>query len=450
MLAIVGCSSDNSGEGNKPRSTVNSRLSPNAVAALTGQTAIFEAGNGAGGGGVQDSFLSRVVSEKASLAIRHATQAATGGAVATVQAKAERVTDVMHSSDCVTNVQEAQEPSQPGSPIAFKRVTVEVSGPNCGMEMNLKISVLGDPVQICNQSGSNFDCKFVGLVNLTYRIFDEQLQRDLGINRGHMNLSLDFEIHQSGGRQTGQPQTLDAEISAQFDVKTVDAEERSYTVVAKQALDFEITESSGSTQGQAKGSATETIDFRDESAGVSSNLKATLTASGRVANARFVVDGVEVTEGAYVNERAKIANSMMPKFGTNESFSTSESEGTSESGESTRANEPPRDWACLIRNLDESQVYIGTGSLEFVAESKARQACQYGEGAPCSWSVRCEMQERTSNAWYCEAKDLSTGLLSGGESNSRVQAQYEALQACFGGGNPSSCRAEDDRCVFQF
>jgi len=96
--------------------------------------------------------------------------------------------------------------------------------------------------------------------------------------------------------------------------------------------------------------------------------------------------------------------------------------------------QPPtaeRKWVCTVKDYAKKNIYIGYGPVEFVAGSKAKQACQQAGSKECYSTSDCEEQETNPQAWFCEAKNYSNGKIFSGTGASKTEAGFFAQKSCF-------------------
>jgi hypothetical protein len=320
-------------------------------------------------------------------------------------------------------------------------------------------------------------CKFNAAMKMSYRILDEKLASQLEVTSGHMNMNFEVDQTMPAGQGGQADMNMVMKGKGGFDLKAVDLDGQPHLISGTQDINMKMIMPVPS-QGQQSvpqlfGGMKEELRYLHQASGVESFLRATLTMNGNNANENYSVDGVSVTAEAYVSERDKFANSMMA-FGKQESAN-----GSSDTQQPTHPQpptnpipqptsqpfpqpptqpvpQPPtqpnpptnpqplppstdRKWVCVVENYSNKDVFVGYGSVEFVARSKAKQACQNTAGNSCSSLEECEQQDPNPNAWYCQTKNYATNRIFDGTGGSKTEAGYNARKACFlASGNSSS------------
>lgn len=268
-------------------------------------------------------------------------------------------------------------------------------------------------------------------------------------------------------------------MKAAFDLRAVDLDGHAHLISGNQNLKMQtmiaIAKDGQASAPQILGGIKEDLQYLQEPSGTSSKLMATVTFNGTGGDGKFFVDGLEVTEKAFKAERDKFANSMMSLTKEQDDEPTEQQEPSasqSQPGPSAPSPSPapvplpgpaprpfpqpqpstPAKWACMTEDYSTKNVFIGYGSVDFVAQSKAKQACQALLNAKCSSVTNCEEQEIDLQAWYCEGKNDSTNHFFSGTGASKLEAGFNARKACFSesGSAATSCRTiYDSSCTRQ-
>lgn len=475
---VAGCSSGGGGGGGGapagPADSVNSKLTSSAVGAFTGQTALFESSRGQNNG--QSHAQPRHVlglTEMAAMPPVNSEKAA-------VQAKVDRLNRVLYNGACKFETKNPTNTTN-GVPQQFQPMQVKISGAGCPLELSLQISIDGmGGASPCTSQGA-MTCRFSGQVKMSYQVLDAKLATDLQVRSGHVNLSFDIDQKMPDSSMgSGGPIESEFKNKAVFDFKAVDLEGHAHLISGSQDMNIKMV-MDPSSQGQTSapqiyGGMKEDLQYLDEASGVKSTLSAVGTANGGKPEGKFFVDGNSVTESAYMTERNKFANSMMGATGESQENSnqTGSSDPTAQpqqplpqpQPQPQPLPEPPPHppapvpqpptgggaWACVIQDYSTSDVFIGYGPQEFVASSKAKQACQASGGSNCEFSAKCEVQESNPQAWYCETKNYSNSRVFGGVGASKIEASYSAKKECLAKSNSSgsSCsNIAQATCVHQ-
>jgi hypothetical protein len=470
---IAACS--NGGSGNSgPNGNVNSKVSEKAAHTLASQTAMFEMGRSKTGNDsnwMADDLVSSVQST---------------GSKSEVQQKVNLLNQSVHTTACKVEFAPTggTVSTQSNQGLQFSPGKMKISGASCPIEVSLDITLLGaSGASPCQESQAGMSCKFNAAMKMSYRVLDQKLAAELGLTSGHANMN--FEIEQAlpiGPSGSTGPSQFDFGMKnkAAFDLKAVDLEGQPYLLSGHQDINFKMVMPApgpGQTSvPQLFGGAKE--DLKYETAGVSSSLLATATINGSSPDEKYYVDGALVTLKAYVLERQKFENSMMsmgPREQQENPSQTSQPAPMPVPGQATPgpvpqppvpapqppvpapqppapipqppapAPQPPagdRKWICVSEDYSNKNVFVGYGSVEFVAKSKAKQACQAASPNSCSASMTCEEQEANPNSWFCETKNYATGGVYNGSGASKTEASYAARKDCFdaSGSSSGSCQ----------
>lgn len=487
LLFLAGCSNNNSsgGGGSKPADKVNSKISREGSGAMTGQTALFEVTHSMGQSKKSETNQPKVdignvlINNKNLLSF--AVQSYSANSVNSesqkeVKSKTDLLSRSIQSGACVVNLQ--NENKSENTPKQFAPMKIKITGNTCPIEVSMEMQLAGiDGKNPCENQQNNMNCNFNARMRLNYRVMDERLAQQLEVKSGSMSLS--FELQQIVVDGAGQiEQSMNGK--SYLELKAVDLKDQLYLISGSQKINMKMVMSEPSPNNppssQAFGSISEELQYLHEASGTSSSLIASLTMNGNEANERYVVDGVSVTAEAYELERNKFANSMMA-FGQTEEDKEKQSDNQPPPNNNTPPRPqppvPPHDdttepppapnpvtppnppspptppspepkdsrWVCVVKDLRTDNVHIGYGAVEFIAKSKATQACQNSSDS-CSGSPTCEEQtESNPSAWYCEAKSYG-GKVYSGSGRSQTEASFAARKECINKNSkkPSECR----------
>lgn len=476
---LAGCSQGGSSNSDQnPKSTVNSKITGSAASALSGQTAVFEASRSLS----QSSGMAFTESALPRIAMMEAMSGGRGGSE--VEAKTSRIATLIQNGGCQIDLQKPNQSGAMDGTIAenFSPLKMKIAGSTCPMEISFEMLMTSPAGQPCQSTKHGMVCFFTATVKMTYRVLDANLASELGVANGQSNMT--FEVNQTLPSQSGsmssdpmsgeEPMKMAIKGKANIFSKAVDLSGGAHLITGEQNINMTmvISPQAGSVP-QAAGSVQEGLKYLQTASGVESNLSAELIMKGNSADEKYFVDGVRVTAQAYMSERDKFANSMMA-FTTNGDQQTPDrggrpspdtgyppggdlppsNTGHTPSNPSTPSQPSPSgEWVCVIENYDSRNVFIGYGTQEFIARSHATQACQgAGSVTSCSSVYKCEQQELSVDAWYCEAKNSDTGRVFGRSGHSKVEAGYFARRECFhfSGSSARSCgTVYDSDCVRQ-
>lgn len=465
---LVGCSSGGSDDKNaQPQDKVNSKITGHASGALSGQAGVFEASQSRS---QKNSNLTRVMNHKFLFAAQLQSPNSNSESQTATQEKAQRLNQSISSSACQVDLMPGAAPSGPvgGAAAEFKPMKLKISGLGCPVEINFETTMIGVGGNPCQKTQGVLSCQFRINAKMSYRVLDDKLSQELETSSGHFNMSFDIDQTLPDGSAAQASMNMIMKGKSSIDIKAVDLQEKVHMISGSSDANITMLMPTGPGPGpqpmpQMSGSMKEELNYLQEASGISSALSASITFSGSSPDEKYFVDGVSVTATAYANERDKFANSMMA-FGTQDGDQNN-SPGNSQPlpnpnnpnpfpnpnpGPGPIPNPEPSDrrWACIVDSYSPVQVFIGYGSVEFVARSKAKQACQ-ATGVSCSSNIFCEEQAANPKAWYCETKSYSHNLTFGGEGASKIEASYFARRACYGSTNATCSSISDSSCAQQ-
>ncbi len=458
---IAGCTSNSGGPGGgaAPKGNVNTKIAQSGTAALTANTAIFEAGQGARGPNLMQLKTLESTSAKASQSKSEAQKM--------TQAKKDRVLTAMQNGNCkmdfVNPSDSLQAPSQ-SMAAQFPKLKMKVSGASCPMEMSLEMHMGSNMEDICQEAQGVAHCKFSYKVNMTYRVLEQKLKEELGVVSGEMSMVFNADETLPADFSPEEAFTQITKMKADMNLKVVDLDSQVYLISGLQDIDIKMIQSMSGHQMNfaVTGAAKEEFRYFAQATNTESNLVATAVFNGTSATEKYLVDGVEVTAEAYMAERDKFANSML---NSNDSGNQGEQNPPVETepptdlqplpGQPTPAPAPPVNptpvpfagYACMLQDNVSRNVFIAYASQERIASSKVKQACQQATGNSCNGFADCEQQELNSSAWFCEASNA--GKVFGGFGASKVEAQYFAKKDCIEQTNSGSWYVHDSDCVHQ-
>lgn len=456
-LLAAGCSSGGgNGSGDKAPGNGSSKITSNGIKALTGQTAIFEAGQA----------LAKNKNTQAGQFVRDAVQKMSAhdtSETVAVKSKSALVQKSVQTGACTIGIENPQNSSGSRSSLSTgtSPLKMKISGRSCPLEMNMEISLVGmDGRMPCGDASSaSASCQFNTQAKMTYQVLDEKLAEQLEVRSGQIAIVIETEQVMPGpnANQMG----MDMKHKGNFDLKAVDLGGQVHLISGKQEFNLKMTmpvqQPNGVSMSQGMGGGKEDLQYFQQNTGVSSSFNFVATFSGSSVDERYFIDGNSVTKEAYIRERTKFANSMMePKVGMqNEQSVSSESElnphqpielpppqqGTTlpQPGTPPGPIFPPspqpspadKKWACVVKDYSTDDLFIGYGPVEFAAKSKAKQICQSAVANPnCDSSARCEQQEENSQAWFCEVRHYVHGKIYNSAGASKIEASYLARKSC--------------------
>ncbi|MBL7670072.1 MAG: hypothetical protein JNM39_06270 [Bdellovibrionaceae bacterium] len=170
---------------------------------------------------------------------------------------------------------------------------------------------------ICSERPGAFVCQFNINVNMTYRVQDEKLAKDLQASSGHIKMRLGME--QTSPSKDNQ-MDMNIKSKADLDLKVVDPNSKAYLISGAQEFKMQIASQSAGPESspdmsagvQMFGGMSEQLHYSAEATGVESDLNASIVFNGNSApEEKYFVDDVFVSSEAYASERDKFSNSMM-------------------------------------------------------------------------------------------------------------------------------------------
>lgn len=475
VLAVLfaGCSKGGGGGGGggavAPQGTVNSKISGAASKALTGQAALFNASRNQG----NNPSANATLIEAALLNAELASKPKVSESKAAAKAKANSVSKVINSSACKIDpgAMDAPRGKLEGAAEQFKPFHMTVSGEGCPVAIHMKVTMDGvggaDP---CQPKGDVKICKFASTMTMTYQVRDEKLANELEVRSGHVKMKFDIEEIVPGdndGRSGPTKIEFGGGGTGSVDIRAVDLQGKVYLISGSHDENMKVVQSPSNdgpipTQ-EIHGILKEEFKYVDEAAGVSSIISANVTINNNNVVGKFLVDGVSVTEEAYRSEVEKFANVMMESGPSQNQGNggNQPQDGSDEDPDSPNPPAPPnppvppsqpndRKWICVIEDYSNQNVFAGYGPVEFVARSKATQACNDTQPNRCSSFENCEEQSANPNAWFCRTSNDQTGQRFDGSGASQTEASYLARKACFKGSGSATwyCnKVYDSDCV---
>ncbi len=465
---LAGCSSGG-GSGSGSGGTPTSKITGNAVGAFSGQTAIFEISNQIANNNKNAASLKNFVFADAYLSATNPTQA-------DVQKKSTNLNRKFQSNACKIKIDQNRNTgaARRSAAESFIPTKMKISGSSCPVEINFDITMTGiDGVNPCQPSGKDTSCKFKAGMKMTYQILDDNLAREMEVRSGHVNMFFDVDQKMPAAQEPSEqmPQmNMQMKSKSNFDLKAVDLSGQAHLISGQQDADIRMMMTIPEQgQGQLElpqvfGGMKEDLQYSQESTGISSTLNGSIVMNGSSGEEKYFIDGVPVTAAVYKEVHAKFENSMIAfnNGGQSEAQNGSPIGGGSQTHyppEQPQYPQPPQPpspnenkWACIVQNYSNSTYFIGYGSVEFVATSKAKQACQSNANNNCSTSADCEKQEINPKAWYCEVQNYSNRKIFTGEGASKLEASYLAAKSCADENinNPRSCSSPTNAdCVRQ-
>lgn len=461
----VGCGGKNgSGSGGGGPT----QLSDKASRAFSGQTALFEASRSSAQGREFGLTNSALIMRAAAGSPSSKDQ---------VNAKTQQASQMINPSVCkiAPLFKKTTGTDLKGANAVFAPMEMKISGASCPVEVSLKIDTSAPD---CQQLDGQEVCHYKSTVQMAYQVLDDKLAQTLEVRSGHVNMS--FDLNQSNvapGSMSGEGGkiSLIMKNKASIDFRAVDLAGQanllngSLDFDLKQNIDFGKMDPNSSQPPEMKfeifGAAHENMRYVQESTGESLTLSAEFAANGgpNTAVEKYFINGQAVTSDQYRQEHEKFQNSMMSAAGG--SAPTGGSTGSSTGGSAPTQpqdsqgpqapntgggqtqpvppvqSQPPSEsrWVCMTENYSTRQVFVGYGSIEFAAKSRAEKACNDVQ-ASCGLTT-CEQREGDTQAWFCEIRNYGNNRSFNGSGASKLEATYMARSQCFteSGADAASC-----------
>lgn len=307
---MVGCSSGG-GDNKGPRADVRSKITDKGNNALTGQTAVFEATQGLGGG---RSFMTEVV---ANIAGKNENLSESKKAT---KGKVGRINSAIHNGQCQI---QNRHPSNANAEIgygsigSFPQMQITIAGPQCPVEVDLAITIAGNSEDICQESGKMKTCKFAANMKMTYQIVDRRLAEELQVTSGRMNMRFNIEQAFPGDSSSSSPnETINIIMKRNTEIsfEAFDLNNQAHVVTGTQNFDINMTMTpspNSNNADQVIATMKEDLQYKHEASNTSSSFSANISVNGNNARELYTIDGISVTGETYATEREKFANSMM-------------------------------------------------------------------------------------------------------------------------------------------
>jgi|GEM_PF-4092099 len=387
MAVLVGCSNNSGGSGNggptkQPLKPISPASKTAAAEALTGHAAMFETTKATGEtAGKNSQVYSQVFAAMSAVNPEGSNppsdKSDTKRELTQKKSKLKRTLDeAIQGADCQMSppmaASTAAKPNRPGRPgrpsqpdqgsssqagSSIPPMKVVLNGEKCPVDISFEISIDQPQEQVCrNEAGSSL-CQFNGKLIMVYRVLDQALKNELGVSFGSMTMKFAMQTEtkfpagsERGSKITAAPPApvMGNKIKGIFEVefKVTDLNDKTYVMNGSQEMNVMIPLYRGSPSqpqpnpGMAGIIGSGSLNFRyfvegtDEGVELIANFKS----DGKTATSKYLISGQEVSESVFMEEMAKIENSLMNFGGQNES-----SAGPSESvpGESVPPGQLP-------------------------------------------------------------------------------------------------------------
>lgn len=289
------------------------KIISNGSGALTGQTALFEVSQNLG---EKRGLTNAVLTLPADTTPSEARK--------TIKGKVSRIHEVITAENCQIEASQPTDKIDPsnGAAALFPRFKVVIAGPHCPMEVTLNMNVVGDSSdthEICNDSPKEKVCKFIGRMEMSYRILDEKLSEELQVSNGELHMLFKVEQTFAGDSSLSiqEPPNMVMKGSTEFEFKAFEPKGQTHLVIGSQAFDVNMSLPVPGDPDETLhmiSTVKEDVQYEDKTTQVSATFSASINTNGNNSQENYMIDGTAVTAETYASGREKFANSMM-KFG---------------------------------------------------------------------------------------------------------------------------------------
>ena len=474
-LSLLAACGSNGGGGNGGGGG-GARISGAGSNTLTGQAAIFSASESQRGDNGPVRGLSADVTRMASAAVDQKSSGPNETQKA-VQQKSKSASDKLNSAIAKGQCQrkfnwDPVTGKVSGSAAAMKPFTLSIKGASCPVEIEFKMVMSAMGGEPCKDEEKGTRCKFDNSVKLSYQVRDEKLASELGVRSGSLMIDMKMDDLMPGGGSSsgsGMPSMgMTSKRDLKVDIKAIDLAGKALlvkgTVNVDQKLQFpDMSQGSGDMSMPMLIVGKEEILYSNEADGSNIAFLSTIKADGgSQPEEKYFINGAGVSADDYKTQRELLEVTLGEDMGgSGEDGGKPTPEPMPNPNPNPNPNPYPNpnpnpypnpnpnpnpypnpnpnpnpnpaptgQWFCVTKSYSPHQVFAGYGTSEFMATSKAKQACQSTNASCSGLSMSCDQLEAQQDAWFCETKNYSNGKVFNASGASKLEASYLAVQQC--------------------